>query len=85
MKTIILCFLIGLVGCAATEKQTKPTMSQGESLYRANCSLCHRVYSPEQYTFEKLGKYVNKYGRGLTVYQRQGLLQYLKTTSKVQK
>ena len=85
MRTIVLFLLIVFASCTATEKQIKPPMSQGESLYRAHCGRCHRLYFPEQYAFEKLEKYVNKYGRGIADEDRKLLMQYLKDASKEQK
>ena len=82
MKIIVLFLLMVFASCAAIEKQTKPPISEGERLYRAQCSRCHRLYFPESYTFEKLEQYVDKYGRGIASEDRQLLTDYLKEASK---
>jgi len=82
MKTVVLLFTVFLFGCLAIQRQTKPTISHAERLYRANCSLCHRLHNPGLYTYQKLETYVEKYGKGLAVKEREDLLKYLKEASQ---
>jgi hypothetical protein len=82
MRAVALFLAIILLGCISTGKQVKPALSEAEMLYRSQCSLCHRLYPPEAHSYEKLEKYVKKYGQGLSVAERQELLGYLKATSK---
>jgi len=85
MRIIVLFLAMLLFGCAAIEKQAKPEISTAKKFYRSNCSICHRLYSPDMYSYQKLEHYVKKYGRGLTSREREVLLEYLKENSKEQK
>jgi len=82
MRIIVLFLAMLLFGCAAIEKQAKPEISAAKKLYRSNCSICHRLYSPDVYSYQKLEHYVDKYARGISVQERQSLLEYLKGASK---
>lgn len=86
MRIAILTFsaALFLIGCTTTARQIKPVPSEAEILYRSNCSVCHRLRSPVLYTYQKLKEYVDKYSRGLSVEDRQALLQYLKESAKGQ-
>lgn len=53
-----------------------------DTLYRAKCASCHRVYPPGNYTYEKFETYVARYGKGLEPEERGRLLDYLKESSK---
>ena len=85
VRIAILSFIIAvlfLAGCTATSRQIKPAPGGAEMLYRSNCSACHRLRPPALYTYPKLKEYVDKYTRGLSVEERQNLLQYLEQNSK---
>ena len=84
MRILVLSLAIFLFGCTTIEKQAKPTINSGEKLYQSNCSLCHRLYSPNLYTYNKLEKYIKKFGRGLGIEERRKLSEYLKEVSREQ-
>lgn len=54
----------------------------GDSLYRAKCAACHKVYPPQKYTYQKFETYVARYGKALSEEERQRLLGYLKENAK---
>ena len=81
MKAVVLFFILIISGCLAAQKQIRPPMGEGEALYRAKCSVCHRPYVPSAYTYGKLQGYVKKYGGSLTDGERRVLSDYLKAAS----
>ena len=52
-------------------------MNGGLVLYRKNCSSCHELIEPGRFDREKWNKYVNKYGRALSLKEKQILLHFL--------
>jgi len=52
-------------------------MSDGEILYRGKCSSCHNLIEPSRFDNEKWHLYVKRYGRKMTIQERQFLLNYL--------
>ena len=49
----------------------------GKVLYRKNCSSCHALIEPDQFDKKEWNKYVEKYGKKLTIEEKQLLLDYL--------
>lgn len=78
MKAVLLFIVLTLLGCLSTQKQIKSLEPGGEALYRAKCSVCHRLYAPSAYTYDRLQEYVKKYGGVLTDGERRDLLNYLR-------
>jgi cytochrome c5 len=54
-------------------------MSDGEKLYRAKCSSCHRVIAPGDHEEEEWRLYVEKYGKKMTDEEKRIVLGYLAT------
>jgi hypothetical protein len=52
-------------------------MNAGEVLYRKNCSSCHALIEPNRFEREKWNTYVKKYGKKLTLVEKELLLDYL--------
>ena len=52
-------------------------MSNGEKLYRAKCSSCHRVIEPVEHGEEEWRQYVDKYGKKMTDEEKRIVLGYL--------
>jgi len=52
-------------------------MSDGEKLYRAKCSSCHNIIAPSLHDEETWHKYVEEYGKRMTIKEKQLVLQYL--------
>jgi len=52
-------------------------MSEGEKLYRSKCSSCHNIIEPNRHDEETWHKYVEEYGRKMTVDEKRLVLQYL--------
>jgi mono/diheme cytochrome c family protein len=70
-----------LLAVACAGGQSRAPMSDGEKLYRAKCTACHRVYRPEEQTAEQWGKTVDKMEAlkkvTLSREERAQILQYL--------
>jgi cytochrome c5 len=64
---------ISIHGCQSVAVQ----MSDGEMLYRAKCSSCHNIIEPNRYNNETWQKYVDEYGKKMTIEEKQLVLQYL--------
>ena len=52
-------------------------MNEGKALYHNNCSSCHALIEPGQFDGEKWNTYVKKYGKKLTLAEKELLLDYL--------
>ena len=52
-------------------------MSDGEKLYRAKCSSCHNIIEPDRHDRQTWDKYVDEYGRKMTIEEKQLVLDYL--------
>ena len=80
MKKKLLIRLFGAVGALALVygcyNNTKE-MSVGEVLYRGKCSSCHNLIDPGRFAKEKWNTYVNKYGKKLTLAEKELLLNHL--------
>ncbi|MHC4535356.1 MAG: hypothetical protein ACYS6K_15505 [Planctomycetota bacterium] len=77
-KSLLLLFgAVGLFmsihGCQSMAIQ----MSVGEKLYRAKCSSCHNIIEPSCHNNETWQKYVDEYGRKITIEEKQLVLEYL--------
>ena len=55
-------------------------MAGGAVLYRNNCSSCHGLIEPGRFDGAKWNRYINKYGRALTLEEEQILLHFLDTS-----
>ena len=51
-------------------------------LYRKNCSACHGLIEPGRFEREKWNRYIDKYGRALTLEEKQILLHFLDTSGQ---
>jgi len=67
---LIAVFIHGCVSATAH-------MSQGEKLYRANCSSCHRLIEPEEHDAATWGHYVEEYGPNLDDATKRQILVFL--------
>jgi len=69
--------LIGLFmaaqGCHDMAKQMDPDAA----LYSRKCSSCHNLILPSRHDPQTCRRYVEKYGQGLTVEEKQRLMYYL--------
>ena len=82
MGMIALALVMFLAGCTATTRPINTETQGPDLLYRAKCAVCHRLYPPENHTYQKFQAYVTKYGKGLNAEERQRLLGYLKENAK---
>ncbi|MDP3790904.1 MAG: cytochrome c [Candidatus Omnitrophota bacterium] len=82
MKVVILVAIMILFGCAAATKQLNAQARDPDLLYRAKCTACHRLYPPQDYTYQKFQVYVTRYGSGLSDEERPRLLDYLAENAK---
>ena len=82
MRKIILVFALPLFGCMAIPGKAYAEERESDSLYRAKCAACHRLYPARKHTYQKLQTYVTRYGRGLSDEERRRLLEYLKKNAK---
>ena len=82
MKAAVLASMMFLFGCIAATKQLNAEAQDTDLLYRAKCTACHRLYPPQNYTYQKSQAYVARYGKGLSDEERQRLLEYLKENAK---
>ncbi len=57
-------------------------MADGAILYRKNCSSCHGLIEPGRFDREKWNRYIDKYGRALTLEEKQILLHFLDTSGQ---
>lgn len=77
---ISMMLLMFIVSC--TSVSVKDRMSEGERLYRSKCTVCHNLIPPSKFPFEKWNEYVEKYGKGLTLQEKESIKNYLKGHSK---
>ncbi len=82
MRVAVLGFVMLLFGCMAATKPAFAEERDPDVLYRSKCTACHRVYPPQNYTYQKSLAYVTRYGRSLSDEERQRLLEYLKENAK---
>ncbi|MHC4518539.1 MAG: c-type cytochrome [Planctomycetota bacterium] len=52
-------------------------ISDGERLYRAKCSSCHRLIGPEEHDASVWHHYVDEHGPGLTSAEKDSILDFL--------
>ena len=52
-------------------------LSEGERLYRAKCSSCHRLIGPEEHGAPAWRHYVDEYGQPLTSDEKHRILEFL--------
>jgi hypothetical protein len=64
---------ISIHGCQSMAVQ----MSDGEKMYRTKCSSCHNIIEPGRHDRRTWGKYVDGYGRKMTIEEKRLVLQYL--------
>ena len=76
---LVLLFSMWTAGCVSQSKYIKTEGNEGERLYRAKCTSCHRLMSPAEHQAEKWTVYVEKYGNkiGLTDEEKKKILDYL--------
>lgn len=60
-------------GCVSVTRD----ISDGERLYRAKCSSCHRLIGPEEHEASAWPHYVNDHGPGLTGAEKRRILDFL--------
>ena len=65
--------LFVLHGCASLTAE----LGEGERLYRANCSSCHRLIRPEEHDAPAWRHYVDEYGQALTHEEKRLILDFL--------
>jgi hypothetical protein len=82
MRKTILIFALSLFGCMAGSGQAEAGGQESDSLYRAKCTACHRLYPARKHTYRKLQVYVARYGKGLNDEERMRLLKYLSENAK---
>ena len=58
-------------------------MAAGAVLYRKNCSSCHGLIEPHRFDRTKWYRYIDKYGRALTLEEKQILLHFLDTSGQI--
>jgi hypothetical protein len=64
-----------IAGCLPEEQKQ---LSEGEKLYRAKCTSCHRLLPIEDYPLEKFQEYIGKYGKEMTDEEKEILLETIK-------
>jgi hypothetical protein len=77
-KLLLLMFgaivlFISIYGCRSMAVQ----MSDGKKLYRAKCSSCHNIIEPNCHNRQTWYKYVDEYGKKMTIEEKRLVLQYL--------
>ncbi|MDI6782514.1 MAG: hypothetical protein QME64_00265 [bacterium] len=76
---------VSLLSCAVITKEQKSNDFEGKQVYRMKCIACHRLLPPEQHQYEILEKYVTRYGKNLSINERETLLRYFRGTAKSEK
>jgi hypothetical protein len=69
----VIAILVFVHGCVSLTAE----LSEGERLYRAKCSSCHRLIGPEEHDAPAWRHYVDEYGQGLTGNEKQRILYFL--------
>jgi hypothetical protein len=79
VKKLLLC-LSGFFGLCllfhGCHNIAKP-MDQGAIMYSRKCSSCHNLIEPNRFDKEQWQFYVDKYGKKMTIEEKQLLLDYL--------
>ena len=57
---------------------------EGGKLYAAKCSSCHRLLPPTDYSLDKFGAYIEKYGKGLTAEEKGRIMDFLKAVKELE-
>ncbi len=73
-------WLLGAIGLLALIygcRNMAVEMSYGKMLYHAKCSSCHNIIEPSRHDEEIWHKYVDEYGRKMTIEEKRLVLQYL--------
>lgn len=52
-------------------------MDEGAIMYSRKCSSCHNLIEPSRFDKEQWQYYVDKYGKKMTIEEKQLLLDYL--------
>lgn len=60
-------------GCSDIAKP----MDQGAIMYSRKCSSCHNLVEPSRFNKEQWQYYIDKYGKKMTIEEKQLLLDYL--------
>lgn len=75
-----------LMAAACSSAPPRGSLPEGERLYRAKCSSCHRTYEPRDQTPDRWTKTVDKMIAlkkvTLTPEEREQILQYLSGSEK---
>jgi len=50
-RLLLALFLFALTACGSGKP--RPPLTDGERLYRAKCTSCHRTYEPEDYAAQR--------------------------------
>lgn len=82
MKAILFFLAALLPVCLAAAGQSEAKTQGPDTLYRAKCTACHRVYPPQEHTYQILEEHVARYGKGLDDEERRRILEYLKENAK---
>ena len=71
--------LLGTVPCGDSPQALAAgkELSEGDRLYRAKCTSCHRLLKPKDYPDEKWQEAVKKFGKKLTDEERKKILEHL--------
>ena len=68
-----ICLFMLINGC----RNMMVEMSEGEKLYRSKCSSCHNIIEPNRHDKETWQKYVEEYGKKMTIEEKRLVLKYL--------
>ena len=75
-KLLLLVFVaIGLFMLINGCRSMMMEMSDGEKLYRSKCSSCHNIIEPNLHDKETWQKYVEEYGKKMTIDEKRLVLQ----------
>jgi recombinational DNA repair protein (RecF pathway) len=70
-----------LSGCK-DEDYAKLLNSEGYKLYSSKCTSCHSLIPPQKHSIEKFKEYMERYGKGMTEYEKSKLEKFIEEAQK---
>lgn len=78
---LLLQSYIFMYGCSSAIRENSMS-ADAASLYSSKCGSCHRLLDPQDYSASLWQYYVDKYGKKMTIQDKERVLNYLQQNAK---